>query len=74
MITEDIQTLFLQDLNAGCIIKDYSFPQQHFFESHKRKARNKLFAKIGKDAYKWRFQVKRINDNIMQKGRRKYEC
>ena len=42
-------------------------------EPSKRKARNKLFAKIGKDAYKWRFQVKRINDNIMQKGRRKYE-
>lgn len=34
-------------------------------EPSKRKARNKLFAKIGKDTYKWKFQVKRINDNIM---------
>lgn len=29
-------------------------------EPSKKKAKNKLFQKIGKDAYKWRFEVRKI--------------
>lgn len=29
-------------------------------ETSKKKARKKLFEKIGKDAYKWRFEVKKM--------------
>ena len=31
-------------------------------ETSKTKAVEKLFAKIGKDAYKWRFEVKKIKE------------
>ena len=32
-------------------------------ELSKKKARQKLFDKIGKDAYKWRFEIKKIPEN-----------
>lgn len=32
-------------------------------EPSKKKARQKLFDKIGKDAYKWRFEIKKIPEN-----------
>ena len=32
-------------------------------EPTKRKTMKKLFDKIGKDAYKWRFEVRRIRDD-----------
>lgn len=35
-------------------------------ESSKKKARKKLFEKIGKDAYKWRFEVRKIHENLIK--------
>lgn len=32
-------------------------------ETSPRKAINKLFNKIGKDAYKWRFEIKKLPKN-----------
>lgn len=33
-------------------------------ESTKQKAQNKLFKKIGNDAYKWRFEVRKIPEKV----------
>lgn len=37
-------------------------------ESSKTKASKKLFDKIGKDAYKWRFEVKRLPNQPRKEG------
>lgn len=39
------------------IKKEFQFGIQ---EPTKQKAQNKLFKKIGSDAYKWRFEIRRI--------------
>ena len=33
-------------------------------ESTKQKAQRKLFKKIGNDAYKWRFEVRKIPEKV----------
>ena len=37
-------------------------------ETSKRKASNKLFRKIGYDAYKWRFEARRLLKKLLKRG------
>ncbi len=38
-------------------------------EPSKTKARKALFNKIGSDAYKWRFEVRRISPHLLESGK-----
>lgn len=43
-------------------------------EPSKKRASKALFNKIGKDSYKWRFEVREIKGVITDDGSRKVKC